>query len=155
MDAQLETQRAKLMDMFPFWGWRVRPDDVRLEWHIEADLSLAVWCVWHRDDGGVLRRAWAITEASGLLPIDSLQGDGVPNAHSALRTFALRWQEASQKSFAERIGPERAAELQRTNPAVLHQAERMQEMIGVAAELLLDLSVEDEPPPLGEERPPA
>ena len=143
MADELEAQRAKLTEMFAFWGWRVRPEDVRLEWHIEAELSLAVWVVWrHTPDG--LRRAWAVTEPTGTLPIDFLPAEGISNHRQALRAFGERWQMVAGEPLEVRLGPERTARLRRDQPSVLQQSARMRSMIGVAAELLLGLADDEE-----------
>lgn len=139
----LDAQRAKLNQMFDFWGWDVRPDDVRLEWHIDAELSLAVWCIWRRTDAGMVR-AWAITEPSGVLPVDQLPADGIANPRSALRAFGERWQVVATDRLEDRLDPGRVAELRRSNPAIFQQAEHMREMIGVASQLLLAMADEDE-----------
>ena len=142
MADELAAQRTKLTEMFTFWGWQVRPEDVRLEWHIEAELSLAIWVVWrHTPDG--LRRSWAVTEPTGMLPIDHLPADGIPNHGAALRAFGKRWQTVAGERLEGRLGPERTARIRRDNPALLQQAERMRAMIGVAAELLLGLAEEE------------
>ncbi len=143
MADELAAQRAKLTEMFAFWGWQVRPDDVRLAWHIENELSLAVWVVWRQTPDG-MRRSWAVTEPTGTLPIDHLPADGVPDHQAALRAFGARWRTIAGERLEERLGRERTARIRRDNPAVLHQAERMRAMIGVAAELLLGLAEEDE-----------
>jgi hypothetical protein len=143
MADQTAAQRAKLTEMFAFWGWRVRPEDVRLEWHIEAELSLAVWSVWRSTPDG-MRKSWAITEPSGTLPIDHLPADGVATYVEALREFGERWRQIAAESLEKRIGEEHTGRLRRENPGVLTQAKRMRAMIGVAAELLLDLAAEGE-----------
>lgn len=137
----LAAQRAKLTEMFAFWGWQVRPEDVRLEWHIEAEISLAVWVVWRQTPEG-LHRAWAVTEPTGTLPVDHLPADGIPDHQAALRAFGERWRATAGERLEERLGRERTARIRRENPAVLQQAERMRAMIGVAAELLLGLADE-------------
>ena len=141
MADELAAQRTKLTEMFTFWGWQVRPEDVRLEWHIDAELSLAVWVVWRHTPEG-LRRSWAVTEPTGMLPIDHLPAEGIPNHGAALRAFGERGRTAAGEPLERRLGPERTARIQRENPAMLQQDERMRAMIGVAAELLLGLAEE-------------
>ncbi len=145
MADELAAQRAKLTEMFAFWGWQVRPEDVRLEWHIEAELSLAIWVVWRQTPDG-LRRSWAVTEPTGILPIDHLPGEGIANHGAALRAFGERWRAVAGEHLEQRLGPERTARIKRENPAVLQQAANMRAMIGVAAELLLGLADEDDEP---------
>ena len=144
MADELAAQRAKLTEMFAFWGWQVGHDDVRLDWHIEAELSLAIWVVWrHTPDG--LRKSWVVTEPTGMLPIDHLAADGVPTHAAALRAFGERWQKIASERLEGRIGPERTARIRRDNPAMLQQAEHMRTMIGVAGQLLLGLADEASP----------
>jgi len=144
MASDLPIHRAKLKEMFAFWGWEVREQDLRLAWHVDDAIELAVWAVFHRVDGGVSRE-WVISEPTGMLPIDHLSATGLPNAPSALRAFATRWQVIANERLEDQLPAERVAELRKTKPQILAQAQHMREMIGVAAELLFDCAGEDGP----------
>lgn len=145
MSGELPLHRAKLTEMFAFWGWDVREQDLRLAWHIEDVIELAVWVVFHRVDG-VVQREWVISEPTGMLPIDHLSATGLPNAPAALRQFAAQWLVIANQPLEDRLPPERVAELRRSKPQVLAQAQQMREMIRVAAELLADCAAEPGPP---------
>jgi hypothetical protein len=141
MAGDLPQHRLKLVEMFTFWGWDVREQDIRLAWHVEDVIDLAVWAVFRRS-GEQVSREWVISEPTGMLPIDHLSAGGLPNAPSALREFATRWQVIANERLEDRLPPERLAELRRSRPQVLAQAQQMREMIGIAAELLLDCADE-------------
>lgn len=135
MLADLPKHREKMREMFAFWGWDVRDSDVRLSWSETGDLELAIWVVFRREKGRMIRE-WVISEPTGILPIDHLAADTLPNARAALQAFASMWQRIATESLEEKVGPERAAWLRANKPDVLTQNEHMRQMIGVAAELL-------------------
>jgi hypothetical protein len=134
--------RLKMREMFSFWGWEVRDDDIRMEWNVNADLELAVWAVFRRHNGKILRE-WVISEPTGILPIDHLSAEHLPNAKAALHAFAQRWDQVAMESLEDKVGPERMAWLSKHRPEVVAQNEQMRQMIGIAAELLDDFASED------------
>lgn len=129
------THRTKLRELFAFWGWEIRDRDCCLAWHVDADLSLAVWAVWRQTPEG-LQRHWVVSEPTGVLPIDQLDGGGIPNAAAALRAFAARWRLEAASSLEERIGPERTAFLRRERPGTLEQAAQLRSLLTLASDLL-------------------
>lgn len=139
MAQDLSAHRLKMREMFVFWGWDVRDEDVRLEWHEEADLELAVWAVFRRHNDKI-KREWVISEPSGILPIDHCSADEVPNPKAALKAFAERWEKIARETLEQKVGADRFAWLQRHRPQVVAQNEQMRMMIGVAAELLDDFA---------------
>mgnify|MGYP000157663292 CR=1 FL=1 len=143
MAIDLPKHREKMREMFAFWGWDVRDQDVRLTWYEMGDLELAVWVIFRRD-GGKMQREWVISEPTGILPIDHLSADKLPNARSALNAFASLWKRTASESLVAKVGPERAAWLRANKPDVLAQNEQMLQMIGLAAELMADCANEME-----------
>jgi hypothetical protein len=139
MAAELPSHREKMREMFAFWGWNVAEQDVRLAWHEEAALELAIWTVF-RKEGNAMVREWVISEPTGVLPIDHLPAAQLPNAPSALRAFATHWEKIAMESLEDKVGPERAAYLRENKPDVFVQNENMRQMIGIAAELLDDFA---------------
>lgn len=134
---ELPAHRVKMTEMFAFWQWDVRDEDIRLAWHVEDVINLAVWAVFRRTPEG-RQREWVISEPTGMLPIDHVSAAGLPNAPAALREFATRWQVIASERMEDRLPADRVKTLRLTKPHVLAHAQQMREMIGVAAELLSD-----------------
>ncbi|MBA3686170.1 MAG: DUF4826 family protein [Planctomycetes bacterium] len=137
---ELAAHRSKLAEIFSFWGWTVRDQDLRLEWHHDHAIDLAVWAV--TVSGPTAARWWVISEPTGMLPIDRLDARTISDARGALRAFAAHWQEQSRQRLEDRLGPEKSARLRATTPLAFTQAEQLRGMLGAAAQLLDDLAKE-------------